>query len=215
MLKQKSEKISAESIPILSNDAIRINAGSFVIDNAWINFSGTIFKIRDYITSVVVGNRTRFFKDRNYAVYLLICLDPNNGVTVLEGTHVLFTTLSAVPPPDTFTALPLIGLILVQDGTLDIIYGHKPVKNENIIFFSGTGNIADKNLKGIVGEDSIISGETGMIGITGLRGFKGYTGYVGGTGSSGPLVNAKLGDKGLKGMTGINWDIYIPFDVLV
>jgi hypothetical protein len=215
MLKPKSEKISAGSIPILSDDAVRINAGSFIIDNSWISFSGAIFRVKDYITSVVVGNRTRFFKDRNYAVYLLICLDPNNGITVFEGNHVLFTTISAVPPPKIFSALPLIGLVLIQDGTIDIISGHKPIKDENIIFFSGTGNIADKNLKGIVGEDSKIFGETGMQGTTGLRGFRGYLGYIGVTGSSGPTVNARPGEMGLKGMTGINWDINIPFDVLV
>jgi len=215
MLKSKSEKISAGSVPLLSDDSVRISAGSFIINNAWISFSGTVFKIRDYIASVVVGNRLRFFKDRNYAVYLLICLDPNNGITVYEGNHVLFTTLSAVPPPETFSALPLIGLILIQDGTRDIIYGYKHIKDENIIFFSGIGNIIDRNLKGIVGENSIISGETGMIGITGLRGFKGYTGYVGVTGCQGPSVNARSGEMGLKGMTGINWDIYIPFEVLI
>lgn len=215
MLKSKSEKISAGSIPILSDDAIRINAGSFIINNAWISFSGTVIKVRDYIASVVVGNRTRFFKDRNYAVYLLVCLDPNNGVTVIEGNHVLFTTLSAVPPPISYSALPLVGLILIQDGTLDIIYGYKPVKDENIIHFSGTGNIIDRDLKGIPGDDSIIAGETGITGETGFRGISGDTGYSGVTGHQGPAVVPKRGAMGLMGMTGINWDIYIPFEVLI
>lgn len=215
MLKPKSEKISAGSIPVLSDDAVRINAGSFIIDNAWISFSGAVFKIRDYISKVVVGNRTRFFKDRNHAVYLLICLDPNNGITVSEGTHVKFTTLSAVPPPKTFSYLPLIGLILIQDGTRDVVYGFKPIKDENIIYFSGTGNIDDRNLKGITGVDSIISGETGITGYTGLRGFRGSTGYMGLMGHTGPIVFPRSGETGLKGMTGINWDIYVPFEVLL
>jgi hypothetical protein len=214
MLKPKSEKISAGAVPILSDDAVRINAGSFIIDNAWVSFSGTMFKIRDYIASVVVGNRLRFFKDRNYAVYLLICLDPNNGITVVEGRHVKFTTLSAVPPPESFSFLPLIGVVLIQDGTRDIIYGFKPINDENIIYFSGTGNIVDRNQKGIPGDDSIITGETGMIGITGLRGFRGTSGYEGVTGYPGPTVGTRAGMTGLIGMTGINWDIYMPFEIL-
>jgi hypothetical protein len=215
MLKSKSEKISASSIPILSDDSIRINSGSFVINNTWVSFSGTIFKVRDYIASVVVGNRTRFFKDRDYAVYLLICLDPNNGITVVEGNHVLFSTVSAVPPPITYSVLPLIGLILIQDGTLDIIYGYKPVCNENIVYFSGMGNIIDRNLKGIVGESRLTSGETGTAGETGYRGYKGFEGSFGITGCKGPPIISKVGEPGLRGMTGINWDIFIPFDVLI
>lgn len=215
MLKTKSEKISAGSIPIVSDDAVRINAGSFVIDNAWINFSGMIFKVRDYISSVLVGNRSRFFKDRNHAVYLLICLDPNTGITTVEGKHVPFTTLQAVPPPEVFYALPLIGLVLIQNGTSDINYGFKPIVDENIIYFSGSGNILDKNLKGIKGDDSIISGEPGSVGATGLRGNPGVTGYQGITGPAGIQSAARTGETGLQGMTGINWDIHIPFEVLI
>lgn len=214
MLKTKSEKIYAEATPVLLYDAVRINAGSFIIDNAWVSFSGIIFKIRDYIASVVVGNRTRFFKDRNYAVYLLICLDPYNGVTVVEGKHVRFTTLASVPPPESFSYLPLIGLILIQDGTLDVIYGFKPIKNENIIYFSGSGNISEKDLKGIKGNGSVISGETGLTGVTGLRGYVGDKGLMGITGATGPSVSARVGETGIKGMTGINWDIYVPFEIL-
>ena len=215
MLKPKSEKITAGSIPFLSDDAIRISADSFIIDNAWVSFSGAVFQVRDYISSVVVGNRTRFFKDRDYAVFLLICLDPNNGIVVVEGTHVRFTTLAAVPPPKNFSYLPLIGLILVQDGTRDVITGFKPIKDENIVYFSGTGNIDDRNLKGITGANSLISGVTGMTGYTGNRGLSGSTGYVGVTGNQGPQVVPERGRTGLMGMTGINWDIYVPFEVLL
>jgi hypothetical protein len=215
MLKSKSEKVSAEALPVLSNDSIRINAGSFIINNTWISFNGAVFKVRDYIASVVVGNRTRFFKDRNYAVYLLICIDPNEGIIVVEGKHVLFTSIQAVPAPETFTALPLIGLILIQDNTLDLSYGFKPLSNENILFFSGSGNILDRNLKGILGNNSTVCGETGHYGETGIRNFKGETGFIGITGYPGYKPIAPSGERGLIGMTGINWDINIPFEVLI
>jgi len=215
MLKPKSEKVSAGTVPILSNDSVRINAGSFIIDNTWVSFAGTIFKVKDYISSVVVGNRTRFFKDRNYAVYLLVCLDLNEGIMVIEGKHILFTTLQAVPTPESFTALPLIGLILIQDGTRDLVLGFKPIKNENLIYFSATGNIIDKDLKGVVGEDSIIHGETGWRGETGINGYQGTTGRQGPTGYIGPTIGLIRGDTGLRGMTGINWDIYVPFEILL
>ena len=215
MLKPKSEKVSAGAVPTLSKDSVRINAGSFIIDNTWISFTGTIFKVKDYISSVVVGSRTRFFKDRNYAVYLLVCLDLNEGVTVIEGKHVLFTTLKAVPAPESFSALPLIGLILIQDGTRDLVYGFKPVKDENLIYFSATGNIIDKDVKGVVGEDSTTYGETGRRGETGIVGYRGITGRQGLTGYIGPTIGLVRGDTGLRGMTGINWDIYVPFDVLL
>lgn len=215
MLKPKSEKISAESLPSLIKDSIRIDSGSFVINNTWVSFSGAIFRIRDYISSVVVGNRTRFFKDRGYAVYLLICIDPYEGIVVIEGRHVLFTTLKAIPQPESFNNLPLIGLILIQDNSMDLVYGFKPISNENIVFFSGTGNILDKNLEGVKGENCFISGETGQAGATGIMGVTGIRGIKGITGSPGHVPEAQSGNQGLQGMTGINWDIHVPFDALV
>lgn len=214
MLKPKSDKISAGSVPVYSNDSIRINAGSFVIDNVWISFKGAVLKIKDYISEIVVGERTRFFKDRNYAVYLLICLDLNEGIKIVEGKHVKFTTLKAVPPPESFTSLPLIGLILIQDGTRDLINGFKPITNESIIYFSGTGNVLDKDLKGVPGNDSTVSGETGFIGYTGINGLTGNIGLTGNQGETGIIPFAPVGEMGFKGMTGINWDVHIPFDVL-
>jgi hypothetical protein len=215
MLKSKSEKIYTGIVSISNNDTIRINAGSFIINNTWISFSGSTFNIREYISSVMVGNRVRFFKDRNYAVYLLICLDPIEGITVVEGTNVNFTTIQAVPVPEVFNALPLIGLVLIQDGTRDIIYGYKLIRNENIFHFSGMGNILDRNLKGAVGDSSYIYGNTGLQGSTGMEGYMGITGRIGVTGSVGPNIDAMAGVTGLIGMTGINWDINVPFDILV
>jgi len=212
MLKPKSEKISAGSILNFSEDAIRINSESFIIDNAWVSFSGTIFKIREYIKNVVVGNRTRFFKDRNYAVYLLICLDLNDGIKVVEGTQVPFSSFKAVPPPQTYDALPLIGLILVQDGTIDLNYGFNPIENDNINYFSGSGNIIDHDVKGVRGDSNDTFGETGQTGVTGLKGFRGSLGETGLIGSQGPTEIGEIGELGLHGMTGINWDIQIQFD---
>lgn len=214
MLKPKSDKITAGSIPVYSDDSIRINAGSFVIDNTWISFKGAVIKIKDYISEVVVGERTRFFKDRNYSVYLLICLDINEGIKIIGGKHVKFSTLKAVPPPESFDSLPLIGLILVQDGTRDLVNGFKPITNENIIYFTGTGNVLDKDLKGISGDDSIISGETGFFGYTGINGLIGDDGITGNQGETGITPSGPTGEAGLKGMTGINWDIHVPFVIL-
>jgi hypothetical protein len=215
MLVTKNEKINAGYKPELSEDAVVINAGSFVIDNQWVSFYGTVFKINTYISSVVVGNRTRFFKDRGYAVYLLVCLNPNNGIVIFEGKHVLFTTLQAVPPPTSYTAIPLIGVILIQDGTRDINYGYKPLKQENIIFYNGMGNVLNKNLKGVKGENSTIIGETGLVGVTGLLGQDGVQGDYGTTGAEGLSLYVPPGAEGPRGMTGINWDIYVPFEVLI
>ena len=214
MLKPKQEKINAGSVPVISKDTLRINAGSFVIDNAWVSFSGAVFKLRDYIDSVVVGNRTRFFKDRGYAVYLLICLDVNNGIQIIEGTHVKFTTLNAVPPPSSFSTIPLIGLILVQDGTRDVVYGYKPLEDKNIVYFSGTGNIINKNLKGVDGEDNPQYGFTGMYGFSGVGGHTGTQGDTGVIGVTGITPPSQSGATGYQGMTGIYWDINVPFDVL-
>jgi hypothetical protein len=215
MIKSKKEKINAGSIPVISSDSIRINPGSFVIDNTWLSFSGTVFKIKSYIKNVVVGNRTRFFKDRGYAVYLLICIDINDGIKIIEGTHVKFNTLGSVPPPQTYDALPLIGLILVQDGTRDVVNGFKPISDKNIIYFSGTGNIINKDLKGVTGCDNPHSGETGIIGDTGIGGETGFQGETGIIGVTGLIPTATQGMDGYQGITGMYWDIHVPLETLI
>lgn len=210
-MKTNEDKIRATTSPNFSDDSVIIKAGSFVYDNKWINFNGSIYKVSDYINSVLVGNRTRFFKDRSYAVYLLVGLNPVLGVVTAEGKHVLFTTLQAVPPPDSYNFLPLVGIVLTQDGTRDLNFGYLPLKNENIVFFSGYGNIIDKDLQGIQGDASTVYGETGIYGVTGFVGDTGNAGDSGATGYVGPLSSAPRGDTGVGGMTGISWSINIPF----
>lgn len=211
MLKSKDDKITAKTTPDFSSDSINIQAGSVIIDNKWVSYKGTIIKIRDYISSVVRGSRTRFFKDRGYAVYLMIGLDPEEGIKIAEGRHVKFSTLKAVPLPENFSFLPLIGVVLVQDGSRDLVNGFKPVNQENIFFFSGSGNVLDKNLKGVTGDDSLVYGETGLFGYTGLEGLEGDEGKIGLTGYPGPTEAADRGHTGAHGATGINWNIHIPF----
>jgi len=211
MLKPNEDKIQANTAPNYSDDSVRIKAGSFIIDNKWINFNGTVYKVSDYIKSVVVGSRTRFFRDRGYAVYLLVGIDPINGVSTVEGEHVPFTTIKSVPPPDTFSFLPLVGIVLIQDGTRDLNYGFIPLKSDNIQFFSGYGNIIDKDIKGSRGETSEVYGSTGIYGSTGLVGETGIRGRTGITGAIGPLTDPPRGVTGLGGITGISWGINIPF----
>lgn len=211
MIQSNKDKVKAGTTPNFSDGAVRIKAGSFVIDNKWINFSGVVFKVTGYIDSVLRGNRTRFFKDRNFSVYLMVGLDPAQGIVTIEGKHVPFSTLQAVPPPENFSFLPLVGIILVQDGTRDINYGFIPLKNENITFFSGYGNVLDPNQKGVQGDASQIYGETGVYGVTGMPGPTGFEGSLGVTGSFGHTPTAPQGYTGTGGMTGIGWGIHIPF----
>jgi hypothetical protein len=211
MMQSNEDKIRAGTNPNFSDDTVRIKAGSFVIENKWINFNGTLFKITEYIDSVLRGSRTRFFKDRSYAVYIMVGLDPSQGIRSVEGTHVPFTTIQAVPPPEEYSFLPLVGIVLVQDGTRDLNYGYVPLKNENVIFFSGYGNVIERDLKGARGDASQIYGETGLYGITGFIGVPGPQGTLGITGQVGSTPAAPRGYTGMGGMTGISWGIHIPF----
>jgi hypothetical protein len=212
-MKSNENKVKAGVTPNFSDDSVRIQAGSFVFDNRWINFNGAVFKVTDYIATVLRGSRTRFFKDRNYAVFLLVGLDPVQGLKIAEGRHVSFTTMQAVPVPESYDFLPLIGVVVVQDGTRDLNYGYQPLKNDNIVALSGFGNIIDKDLKGDPGENSFVYGETGLTGDTGLQGITGQQGGFGITGHQSPLLMPQQGETGLMGMTGINWDIHVPFQV--
>lgn len=211
MLKSKNDQISAKTTPNFSDDSVRIDSGSVVFDNKWINFDGIVFKLRDYIRSVVVSPRTRFFKDRGYAVYLLVGLDINAGFKTIEGEHVKFSTIQSVPPPSTFNIIPLVGIVVIQDGSSDLNYGYKPLKQENIIFYSGSGNVIDKDQKGEQGIECDVFGVTGVFGLTGLFGLTGIQGVTGITGLVGPTPAALRGVTGLPGATGINWEIHVPF----
>ena len=188
MLKSRDNNVRANAIPNYSDDTVRIEAGSIILDNNWISYKGIIFVLSDYIKSAVVGSRTRFFIDRNYAVYLLLGIDIDSGFKVVEGPQVKFNSLQSVPIPQNFSIAPLIGLVVIQDGTNDLNLGYVPLKDENIQFFNGMGNIIQKNIKGETGADSQIYGETGIIGSAGLPGLRGLTGVVGITGPDGLYI---------------------------
>jgi len=211
MIRPKITVIDAKSTPLIADSTVRIRAASFVYENNWVNFEGTLFNVTDYISSVVVSPRTRFFINRNYAVYLVVGLTKDGEITVLEGPQVDITKQTVIPAPDTFNIIPLVGITLIQDGTTDMINGFKPLKDTNVTFFSGTGNVIDKNKLGDPGIDSNDFGHTGVQGLTGSEGTNGITGYAGVTGHKGRMIPGDVGDTGLNGMTGINWAIHIPF----
>lgn len=214
MITLKKDKIIAKPLIELSEDSIRLNSGYLIVDNNFLSLKGFTFKFKEFISNSLTGDRTRFFKNRNYAVCLLICIDSVYGISVKEGLQVPFMSISSVPLPE-YENIPLLGVVLIQDGTSDLNFGIKPLKEENLIFFSSIGNIMDKNKKGEKGENSIVIGETGIQGVTGIQGLAGVTGVQGITGVQGPALRYVQGCTGLQGMTGINWDIYIPFDVLI
>lgn len=211
-MKSKPNIVKAEPLPNYTTDSVKVDAGSVVVDDQWVNYGSTIIKINTYIASVVVSPRTRFFQNRNYAVMLLVGLDPNQGIQIVEGTHVPYTTMGAVPYPTSYAVVPLLGIVLVQDGTSDLIYGYKPLKQESLKFFSGSGNIAEPNWPGATGMPSVAPGDTGVRGPVGYTGVVGLTGWLGVEGSTGLYVTGMQGETGVIGMTGICWDIYIPFE---
>jgi hypothetical protein len=207
------DQVRVALAPSISNDAVSVNAGSMVYDNTWISYNPFLFKVNDYIKSVVRSPRSRFFLDRNHAVFLLVGIDINTGVRVIEGKHVRHTSMGAVPPPTSYDLLPLFGLILVQDGSTDIVYGYKPLSEANIILFSGYGNILDKDLLGLSGANSSVYGETGLRGHLGVVGPTGIQGIIGPMGYTGAIEAGAQGHTGLQGITGVSWEIHIPFEV--
>ena len=211
MLITKNDLISASITPNFSDDSIQISAGSVIFDNTWINYNSSIFVVTDYINRVVVGSRTRFFKNRNYALNLIIGLDVNEGITAVESSHVPFTSISAIPFPQNFTIIPLVCLTLIQDGSTDLVTGYIPLKQDYIRLFSGAGNILDKNIQGPTGIDCDVVGSTGLMGDTGAQGYQNVTGIIGLTGFNGITPAAPMGITGLSGLTGVSWTIDIPF----
>lgn len=211
MLKSKKNVIKAKTNRSIKDDTIKIRAGSFVFENNWINFKGSIFSVKDYIADSLVPPRTRFFNNRNYAFYLIIGLDKNGELTYLEGDQVEYTTIKAIPVPSAYSIIPLVGIIFIQDGSRDLNNGYKPLNDKNVILFSGTGNVLDKNQKGPEGSSSLMHGSTGLLGLIGATGIQGVKGNIGVTGTKGPSVLGDEGSTGFKGMTGINWNIHIPF----
>lgn len=215
MLKAKSSTINARIQKNFTDDSVIINAGSLVYDNKWIDYKGTFFNVKEYLRGLITDQRVRFFKNVNYAVYLMLGIDVNGSLTVIEGTQVLYTTLKSVPIPSFFNMIPLVGVVIIQDGSSNLIDGIKPLNENNVIFYSGMGNVIDKNQIGQKGLDSLIQGETGLYGDTGLDGYPGLTGPIGNIGTPGYDGLGITGQTGAQGMTGINWDIQILFNTLM
>lgn len=215
MLKSKSNVVNARVQKNFTDYSVIINAGSLVIENKWIDYSGTFFNVQDYLRSTITTQRVRFFNNANYACYLVVGIDVNGSLSVIEGAQALFTTLESVPRPPTFNIVPLVGIIVIQDGSSNLIDGIKPLDESNVVFYSGMGNVLNKNLVGPEGLDSLIIGETGVQGETGFQGLPGLTGPIGDMGITGEDGLGVTGLDGPQGMTGLNWDVQVIFDVLL
>jgi hypothetical protein len=211
MLERKDSLVGSKKVRSLANNVIKIDSGSYVIDNKFISVKDINYSVNEYVLSAVVSPRTSFFVNRNYAVMLVVGINSLGVVSTVEGSQVKYTTNDAVPLPHTINFLPLIGIVLRQDGTVNL-NSFKDLKDTDLIEFSGYGNIEEKNQVGDRGPESFDQGATGVQGETGpqgLRGLQGYTGFAGHTGLDGVGVK---GEAGLPGMTGINWLIHIPFE---
>jgi hypothetical protein len=211
MLKHNKSTIKSNSIENKIKGSVRLDAGSFVIDNQWVSYDNYLFKMEDYLNTVITANRPNFFNDRNNAVALIVTLSIKEGIKIIEGNQVTYTSREAVPLPQVVGSIPLIGIIVRQDGTSDLNSGYKALSDNDLLFFSGTGNIEDKNLVGLTGLSNTAQGLTGLIGdmgSTGASGITGPKGFSGETGLEGPLIQ---GETGVRGMTGISWDVNLPF----
>jgi hypothetical protein len=214
MIKTTNSTINSKLVRSIVSDTVNIDAGSVVFDNRWISYNSINYDISDYITSVVVPPRTRFFNNRNYSLTIVVGLDRTGSIKTVEGSQVLFSSNNNVPLPTTINIIPLVGIVLVQDGTADL-NSFRDVSNKDIISFSGMGNIKNKNLIGNIGEPGVLAGERGVTGVAGIIGARGITGPVGDRGHTG-LEGVKVrGETGLPGSTGISWDINIPFKVFI
>lgn len=143
---------------------------------------------------------------------LMVGIDQNGAITAVEGPQVKYTTNEAVPYPNVERLLPLVGIILVQDGSTDLVYGLKPLTDASLRFLSGSGNVLPPDLQGDTGLDCDVPGYTGPEGSTGSIGEQGTQGPTGVAGAEGPSEPGQAGATGLQGMTGISWDINIPFE---
>lgn len=214
MLKNRDNVFRARAQGNIDKGTVVIDAGSLVYDNQWISYQGTVFNARRYIDSVVDGtNRRRFFQNRGYAVQIIVGIDKSGAIQILEGNQVLYTTKDSTPIPATFGIIPLVSILMIQDGSSDMNYGFRPLSDNNVTYFSGAGNVTDRNRPGAASDENGPTGYVGIEGITGLRGSDGLTGQEGDLGITGPVGWAETGMQGAVGMTGINWAIHVPFDV--
>lgn len=213
MLKNNRSTIKSNSSDNRISGSVRIKAGSFVIDNQWVSYDNYLFKITEYINSVVNTNRKSLFSNRNNAMYLIVCLNLKEGIKVIEGTQVKYTVRESVPLPPIIGSIPLVGILVRQDGTNDLNNGYVKITDKDIKSFSGTGNIEDKNLVGITGINNNTQGITGIQGLRGITGIQGTTGIIGSKGSTGLEGRLIQGATGIMGMTGISWDVHLPFSL--
>lgn len=214
MLRTRNNTIGARVQKNYTDDSVIISPGSLIYDNKWIDYGGSFFNVKEYLRSLITNQRIRFFKNINYATYLMIGIDATGSLAVTEGEQVLYITLKSVPIPRVFDMIPLVGIVVIQDGSTNLIDGIKPLNDNNVIFYSGMGNVLDKNIVGQAGFDSNILGETGIPGETGLIGDVGITGPIGGRGITGYAGLGVTGYQGAQGMTGINWDVQVLFNIL-
>jgi hypothetical protein len=215
MLNTKNNTFNVRIQSNIADYTVVIDSGSLVIDNKWIDFKGVLFNIKQYLRNAVTGSRVRFFTNVNYAGYLVLGIDVTGALIVLEGAQVSYTTLASVPIPPVFSMVPIAGIVVIQDGSNNLIDGINPITDSNVIFYSGMGNTLDKNQKGIMGFDSNILGDTGLCGQTGYPGLDGDTGLQGLPGIVGPVGFGFTGLQGSQGLTGINWDIAVGFNILL
>jgi len=213
MLKIKNNLINATKVRSVVNDTVKIDSGSVVFDGKWVSYKSVNYRISDYITGAVVPPRTRFFTNRDYAVMLVVGLDNLGTLKTIEGSQVKYTTNDAVPAPSVISIIPLVGIILIQDGTNNL-ESFKTISDQNIVTFNGSGNIKAKNVVGIQGATGVDVGATGYQGPTGLLGYGGSFGYTGYRGVTGIDGLGMKGETGVRGLTGINWTIHLPFETL-
>lgn len=212
MLKPKKEELKVKVQQNVNKGTVVIDSGSIVYDNKWISYKGTTFNFEEYVSLIVDGTtRRKFFQKKDYAVQLVIGIDLTGAIKVIEGKQVYFMSKNAVPIPTDLDMVPLVSVLYIQDGSTDLTTGYKPLNSSSITYFSGFGNISQKNLQGV---SNTIQGATGSNGIQGVTGNKGEVGDQGVTGPQGLTGYQGIsirGEQGAQGMTGINWDINVPF----
>jgi hypothetical protein len=184
---------------------IKIEAGSFIYDDRWINYKSKVLDIEQYITNSLGKNRPTYFYARNNALALLVGIDYNGKLLVEEGPQVPYKSNTKVPFNKISRVLPIFSLILIQDGSVDLNLGIKEFSDKDIINISGIGNILKKDIQGETGSISSARGEQGAQGVTGYRGIQGPQGPTGLLGVQGTIGASASGITGFQGLTGLNY----------
>ena len=213
MLKQKKNTVNSNCMNNNIGNSVKVKAGSLVIDNKWVSYDSYMFNVTDYINRSLSTNRSTFFSKKKSAIYILVTLGLKRGISILEGKEVRYISRESVPRPTVIDSIPLVGIILRQDGTDDLSTGFILVTDKDLDSFSGTGNIIEKNLVGITGLNNNTQGLTGIQGNLGDTGLQGLTGLVGDQGETGVVSAFIVGETGAQGATGISWDTHVPFSL--